>query len=164
VHEATLFARSALSWSASLAIFSAWLYQDRAPSRVARSCWSWDRVEVSSASHSAARSASRPGPRALFVAPRPAPEAPTSPSRPQRRLTQPGCPGSGARPAPSAAGTPATRCRSARPPRGCRGSRTASGTSHARSSVEQGDCTSPEPGTPAHVASRRDAGGRKVRK
>jgi hypothetical protein len=119
---------------------------------------------VSSASHSAARSALRPGPRALFVAPRPAPEAPASPSRPQRRPTQPGCPGSGARPAPSAAGTPATHCRSARPPRGCRGSRTASGTSHARSSVEQGDCTSPEPGTPAHVASRRDAGGRKVRK
>jgi hypothetical protein len=35
-----LSASSTLSYSASLAFSSAWLCQDRAPSRVARSCWS----------------------------------------------------------------------------------------------------------------------------
>jgi hypothetical protein len=109
------------------------------------------------------RPASRPGPRAPSAAPRPAPEAPTSPSQLQRRLTQPRRPSSGARPAQFAVGTPAIHCRSARPLQGCRGRRTAPGTSRARSSAERGGCTAPEPGPPAHVASRRDAGGRKVR-
>jgi hypothetical protein len=44
---------STLSCSASLAFSSAWLCQDRAPSRVARSCWSWARVEATSVFHSA---------------------------------------------------------------------------------------------------------------
>jgi hypothetical protein len=38
--EAALSARLDLSSSTSLAFSSAWLCQDRAPSRVARSCWS----------------------------------------------------------------------------------------------------------------------------
>jgi hypothetical protein len=40
----TLSIRSAISCLASLAFSTAWLCQDHAPSRVARSYWSWARV------------------------------------------------------------------------------------------------------------------------
>jgi hypothetical protein len=52
--EVALSARSPPSCSASLAFSSAWLCQDRAPSRVARFCWSWASAEASVVSLSAA--------------------------------------------------------------------------------------------------------------
>jgi hypothetical protein len=48
-----LSARLVLSSSASLAFSSAWLCQDCAPLRVARSCWSWAQAEANSLSDSA---------------------------------------------------------------------------------------------------------------
>jgi hypothetical protein len=69
-------------------------------------------------------------------------------------------PGPGARPVWPAAGTPATRCQSARPPRGRRGSHTGPGTSQARCSTERGGCTLPELSPPAPVTSSQGRGRR----
>jgi hypothetical protein len=100
------------------------------------------------------QSGPQPGARALYVAPSPTSGARPSPCRLRSRFPQSGHLGPGARLARHAAGTPATRCRSAGPLRERRGLRTGPGTSRARSLAGRGGHTVPELGPLAHLTSK----------
>jgi hypothetical protein len=140
-----LSASLTLSYSAPLALSSTWLCQDRAPSKVARSCWSWARIEATSVSHFAAtvRIAAASSRAFCSTTSRSRSVVRTFATAEASSAAWASCSRSSS--AQPGAGTPTTHCRSAGPRQGCQERHIGPGTSCARSLASRGGRTSPGP-------------------